>query len=78
MGEYKVDLFLAGHEHCYERTLPVNNFEVNPKNNITSINARYVDPNATVHVMAGTGGGSPDVDWRNKSDFEWSSIRSDG
>ena len=26
--QYDVDLFLAGHEHCYERSLPVRDFAV--------------------------------------------------
>lgn len=77
-GEYGVDLFLTGHEHCYERTLPVNNFTVRPENDIPGPNAIFTDPKDTVHIMAGTGGSAPDTKWRERSQFKWSSVRSDG
>ena len=72
---HKVDLFLAGHEHAYERTKPVANLIVPDScKDSTSV---FKDPGAPLHVMAGTGGGSPDSKWRDKNAFSWSVTRSD-
>eukprot|EP01061_Rhynchopus_euleeides_P036472 TRINITY_DN6147_c0_g7_i1.p1 TRINITY_DN6147_c0_g7~~TRINITY_DN6147_c0_g7_i1.p1 ORF type:complete len:511 (+),score=169.76 TRINITY_DN6147_c0_g7_i1:56-1534(+) len=73
--KYDVDLFLSGHEHAYERTRPVANFTVPASAKTGSV---FQDPGAPLHVMAGTGGGGPDTEWRNAKDFEWTVVRSDG
>ena len=73
--EYKIDMFFSGHEHAYERTLPVSNFIV-PKG-ITRDTSVFRNPPSPVHVMVGTGGGGPDTKWRSKSSFPWTTIRSD-
>ncbi|KAN0029278.1 hypothetical protein ACTFIV_011161 [Dictyostelium citrinum] len=55
---YNVDLFISGHAHSYERTLPVY------KNKIMGdINS----PKATVHIVVGTGGDveGEDMVWQN-------------
>ena len=46
--KYGVDLYLGGHLHNYERTLPVLSG--------SAVQADYVDPTATVHVVVGMGG----------------------
>eukprot|EP01102_Stenamoeba_stenopodia_P015769 TRINITY_DN5425_c0_g1_i1.p1 TRINITY_DN5425_c0_g1~~TRINITY_DN5425_c0_g1_i1.p1 ORF type:complete len:512 (+),score=90.16 TRINITY_DN5425_c0_g1_i1:56-1591(+) len=66
--KYNIDLFIAGHEHSYERTYPVYNFEVN--------STSYHNPTGPVHIMVGTGGANPDTDWIS-SPPAWSVIRSD-
>ena len=73
---HQVDVFLSGHEHAYERTKPVANLVV--PDSCKDHDSLFKDPGAPLHVMAGTGGGSPDYKWRTKSDFDWSVTRSDG
>eukprot|EP00756_Hemistasia_phaeocysticola_P043896 Hpha_TRINITY_DN17478_c0_g1::TRINITY_DN17478_c0_g1_i1::g.85822::m.85822 len=76
---YNVDLFLSGHEHSYERTLPVRNFTVPPSaQGKTGPGQVFVSPGAPVHLMVGTGGGSADSKWRPQGQFAWSAARSDG
>ncbi|KAJ9438731.1 Purple acid phosphatase 23 [Diplonema papillatum] len=79
--EYHVDLFLAGHEHAYERTLPINNLVPTvarpPTRKPAGTTDRYINPTAPIHIMAGSGGGSPDSDWRDYSAFNWTVVRSD-
>lgn len=48
LHQHKVDLWLSGHVHRYQRSWPVLRGEVMQRN--------YVDPLATVHIMAGVGG----------------------
>ncbi|KYQ99998.1 metallophosphoesterase domain-containing protein [Tieghemostelium lacteum] len=54
--KYNVDLFLAGHAHDYERSLPVYQNQVMND---------YSDPKATIHMVIGTGGNEEgeDHDW---------------
>eukprot|EP01060_Flectonema_neradi_P026421 TRINITY_DN3538_c0_g1_i1.p1 TRINITY_DN3538_c0_g1~~TRINITY_DN3538_c0_g1_i1.p1 ORF type:complete len:503 (+),score=97.07 TRINITY_DN3538_c0_g1_i1:37-1545(+) len=73
--KYKIDLFLSGHEHAYERTLPVGNFVV--PSGITKETTVFINPPSPVHVMVGTGGGGPDTKWRPSKSFPWTTIRSD-
>eukprot|EP00755_Sulcionema_specki_P037900 Sspe_Gene.109852::Locus_90065_Transcript_1_1_Confidence_1.000_Length_1373::g.109852::m.109852 len=75
--KYKVDVFLSGHEHAYERTTPVADLHVTHKNRNYGKGAVYTNPGAPIHVMAGTGGGGPDTKWRRKEDYQWASVRSD-
>jgi len=72
LRKYKVDLFLAGHVHAYERQYPVYN---------ATRMGTYADPGATVHMVVGTGGdteghqsydGKPRPSWHaedNDTDF---------
>jgi Icc-related predicted phosphoesterase len=48
--KYKVDLFMSGHIHVYERIYPVMNGTVVATGDV------YTNPAATVHVIQGTGG----------------------
>jgi len=54
--KYNVDVYLAGHTHSYERTLPVFNGQVY---------GTYDSPKAPVHITVGTGGNAegPDHDF---------------
>ncbi|EFA83061.1 metallophosphoesterase domain-containing protein [Heterostelium album PN500] len=64
--EYNVDLFIGGHAHSYERTLPV--YAGNVANYGT-----YDAPKATVHLVVGTGGcqEGPDPGWQQPAPI-WS------
>lgn len=78
LAKYHVDLVLTGHEHCYERTLPVYNMTV--YGNSTGHGQpgdRFVRPGAPVHVMVGTGGEAPDWKWKPKETWPWTAVRSD-
>jgi hypothetical protein len=67
-----VDLVLTGHEHCYERTLPVYNMTVyGASEGQGQPGDRFVRPGAPVHVMVGTGGESPDWKWKPKATWPW-------
>ena len=50
MLKYRVDMYLSGHVHMYERIYPVINGTVVMKGN------NYVNPGAPCHVVQGTGG----------------------
>ena len=50
MLKYKVDLYLSGHMHMYERVYPVNN------GTTVMTGDSYVNPEAPCHVVQGTGG----------------------
>ncbi|KAF2075454.1 hypothetical protein CYY_003235 [Polysphondylium violaceum] len=54
--KYNVDIYLSGHTHSYERSLPVYNGQVL---------GTYEAPKATIHLTVGTGGNKegPDRDW---------------
>ncbi len=63
---YHVDLVLAGHEHNYERSFPLNEGGVKSSSSLTN----YPDPTGTIYVVSGTGGqslynqfASPKPDW---------------
>jgi len=57
MYKYNVDIYLSGHAHSYERTLPVYNNQVM---------GSYDSPKATVHILVGTGGNveGPNYKWQ--------------
>jgi len=58
MFRYNVDLYIAGHAHNYERTLPVYKGDVA---------GTYDDPKGTVHITIGTAGNKegPLHSWQN-------------
>jgi len=93
LHKYSVDLVITGHEHTYERTLPVYNLTVyegvktpvtaerTRQNKQQGLHARfgdkYVRPEAPVHVMVGTGGSDPDMIWQPRGKYAWSAVRTD-
>ena len=70
MLKYHVDLYLSGHQHMYERVYPVINGTVMMKGNA------YVDPNAPVHIVQGTGGANASADDIIPQP-DWSAVRND-
>jgi hypothetical protein len=49
MEKYKVDMYLCGHEHNYERLYPVLNGSFTP-------NGSFYKPSKPVHIVTGAGG----------------------
>jgi len=70
MHQYQVDLYLCGHMHMYERVFPVLNGTVMDSGNY------YVNPTATAHVVAGTGGVFTDATYILPQP-DWSAVRND-
>ncbi|CAE7368668.1 Acp7 [Symbiodinium sp. CCMP2592] len=64
---HKVDLFLGGHLHNYERTWPV-------MQNVT-VAKSYTNPQATVHAVIGNAGDSEGLTDKWESCPDWSVIR---
>ncbi|XP_006813910.2 uncharacterized protein LOC102800613 [Saccoglossus kowalevskii] len=63
--KYKVDIYMAGHNHQYERSYPVYNGTVISKN--------YINPQATVYIVNG-GAGNPegnDITFMPESFVPW-------
>lgn len=55
--QFDVDLVIAGHNHGYERTLPLRSGTMADAPLVASIDrASYVNPNATIYVVTGGGG----------------------
>ena len=69
----KVDLFLTGHEHLYERTHSVNNGTVVARADASNNNT-MTDPPAPVYVVQGTAGAFVGGDWMQPQP-EWSAVR---
>jgi len=46
--KYKVDLYLAGHVHAYERNYPIYDNQ--------RVQDNYINPTAPVHIVSGSGG----------------------
>ena len=67
--EHGVDIVFSGHDHDYERTFPVN--ATQPSQTDTSA---YLDPEAPIHLVIGTGGrilypsSSSEPDWSAQFD----------
>jgi hypothetical protein len=59
MAQYKVDLYLCGHMHMYERVYPVLN------GTVKATGTTYVNPTAPAHVVQGTGGVFTDSSYVN-------------
>ena len=66
-----VDLFLTGHQHQYERTLPVFNGTVYAK---PGANSSFVAPGAPIYVVQGTSGAFVSGDWMEPQPA-WSGFR---
>jgi acid phosphatase type 7 len=71
IGKYKVDLFITGHQHQYERTHAVFNGTVLSTGNG---NATYVKPGAPLYVVQGTSGAFVAGDWADPQPA-WSAYR---
>lgn len=70
---YGVDLFLTAHEHSYERSLPVYNYQVDfqPNPNV------YVDAKYTTHILTGAAGCQEYLDYYSNVTWgNWSQVRS--
>ena len=74
--EYKIDLVLVGHEHCYERVHPVVNGTVValPSRKDSEGNDIYENPQAPAHVVVGTAGALQEEKWVHPSP-KWSAVR---
>lgn len=54
---YKVDVYLSGHVHTYERSYPVYNWDVRfDLENATIPTLVYDEPTAPVYIVNGAGG----------------------
>jgi len=72
--QYKVDVVLTGHMHCYERTFPVINGTA-IKAGVSSDGHTYVSPQAPVYIVHGTAGAMIWEKWVTPTP-EWSAARS--
>jgi len=70
MQQYKVDLYLSGHMHMYERDYPVLNGTTYGKGNV------YINPGVPTHVVQGTGGTFTDSAYIIPQPV-WSAVRND-
>jgi len=70
MKKYKVDLYLSGHMHMYERIYPVYNGTVVETGNV------WVNPSATAYVVQATGGVFTDWTYIEPKPA-WSAVRND-
>ncbi|KAG7379322.1 hypothetical protein PHYBOEH_011963 [Phytophthora boehmeriae] len=59
--KYKVDVVLMGHEHYYERQVPIaNNTAV--MDGVSADNSTYVNPQAPVYILTGAAGNIEGID----------------
>ena len=65
-AKYGVDLYICGHVHSYERTLPVLNG--------TATSSGYHQPTSTSHVMVGGAGAGLSHSWSHRQP-QWSKSR---
>ncbi|GAM25297.1 hypothetical protein SAMD00019534_084720 [Acytostelium subglobosum LB1] len=63
LKEYKVNLVISGHDHCYERSYPA--YDGKPLNDLPD---EYTSDMGTVHLLAGTGGADQDP-WLPRPDW---------
>eukprot|EP01114_Cavostelium_apophysatum_P015648 TRINITY_DN430_c0_g1_i1.p1 TRINITY_DN430_c0_g1~~TRINITY_DN430_c0_g1_i1.p1 ORF type:complete len:462 (+),score=34.89 TRINITY_DN430_c0_g1_i1:136-1386(+) len=67
LQDYKVDIFIAGHTHSYERSYPVYD---------NKVKGSLHKPQATVHLTIGTPGDQEGLDWAWQHPApEWSAFR---
>ncbi len=60
--QYNVDLVLQGHNHIYDRTLPIKFNSLNITNPIVdkgNDNSHFTNPDGTIYTVVGTGGKGP-------------------
>ncbi|ETO00580.1 hypothetical protein RFI_36860 [Reticulomyxa filosa] len=74
LHQYRVDLAIWGHMHCYERTYPVYNNTVAIDTTDPSSFRYYQQPNATVHFTIGTAGAVIDEQFQEPPP-SWSAFR---
>merc|ERR1712008_12830 len=70
--KHNVDLAFWAHEHSYERTWPVFDNRV-----MNGTHGPYVDPGATVHIVAVAAGCKEHHDAFKNQTASWSAIRSE-
>ena len=73
IAKHHVDLYLTGHEHDYERMLPLwrGQFERQV------LNHTYVNPTLPIHIVSGSAGCQEGLEWFDTVLFpEWSIVRS--
>ena len=68
--QYGVDLVLYGHNHSYERSVPLRYDEVTPETPIYSLSETqdWVDPIGQIFATVGTGGAGL-YSWDNKASY---------
>jgi len=69
MYKFKVDLFLSGHNHYYERSLPVYKNKVDRKS-LSNYDKVYTNPKYPTHVTCGISGSNafrPTKGYKTKS-----------
>ena len=69
--QYAVDLFLTGHEHQYEATMPVFNGTVTSRGDGKGV---FTNPGAPIYVVQGTSGAFVSGDWETPQPA-WSRFR---
>jgi len=70
LSKYKVDIFLFGHVHAYERSCPITQNEKCEKSHHSNY---YNNPTGTIHLVVGTAGYESNPHWDPKPD--WSVYR---
>lgn len=67
---YGVDIAIWGHNHCYERSYPMQNST--PNNTRTgSASQPYNTPQAPIHITVGTGGKELYTSWATKASWSY-------
>jgi len=70
--KYGVDLYLSGHQHCYERTFPVYNGEPDYQDP-----HMYINPKYPVYIISGAAGNQENQDYTDDVFYgRWSVTRS--
>ncbi|KAF4315244.1 hypothetical protein JM18_004992 [Phytophthora kernoviae] len=68
--KYKVDVVLMGHEHYYERQVPIaNNTAV--MDGVSADNKTYVNPQAPVYILTGAAGNIEGIDPAPENSAPW-------
>jgi hypothetical protein len=70
--QFSVDVVIAGHQHCYERTNAVFNGTVTGLP--TGANNTYVNPTSPLYVVQGTSGATQEQTWVTPQPA-WSAVR---
>ncbi|XP_074602846.1 acid phosphatase type 7-like isoform X1 [Brevipalpus obovatus] len=67
--KYGVTAYICGHNHHYERTIPMYQFGYD------SLNEPYLNPNMTVYIVTGAAGNSEGIDSFKKESPTWTGFR---
>jgi len=72
LGRHKVDIYLCGHEHSYERTFPVYQGVWEKQ-----LNHTFINPESPTHIISGSAGCQEDYDYFDDVFYgPWSVLRS--